>query len=109
MRDKDVRGPNLLDAEKYPKITFKSKSVEAAGAGKLKVTGDLTIHGVTKPVVLDVEGLVGPVKDPRGNSHLGASGTAKIDFGMNGFPGLAGNDVSITIDVELVKPTAERD
>src|SRR5258706_7961112 len=56
MRDNDVRSPHFLDVAKYPTITFKSKKAEAAGAGKLKITGDLTIHGVTKEVVLDVEG-----------------------------------------------------
>jgi len=109
MRDNDIRGPNLLYVEKYRKITFRSKSVEPVGASKLKITGDLMIHGVTKQVVLDVDGPTGPVKDPRGNLHLGASGTTKIDrrdFGVNGFAGLVGNDVSITIDVELVNPTA---
>lgn len=56
MRDKDLRSDHFFDVAKYPEITFKSKRVEAAGAGKLKVTGDLTIHGVTKEVVLDVDG-----------------------------------------------------
>src|SRR6266581_4837561 len=63
MRDNDLRSPKLLDVEKYPTITFSSKRVEAAGKGKLKVTGDLTIHGVTKEVVLDVEGPSEPIKD----------------------------------------------
>ncbi len=56
MRDNDLRSPRFLDAQKYPTITFQSKKVEAVGEGKLKVTGDLTIHGVTKEVVLDVDG-----------------------------------------------------
>jgi polyisoprenoid-binding protein YceI len=54
MRDNDLRSPNYLDVKKYPTITFQSKKVEASGGGKLKVTGDLTIHGVTKEVVLDL-------------------------------------------------------
>ena len=78
MRDKDLRSPNFLDVEKYPTITFKSKRAESAGAGKLKITGDLTIHGVTREVVLDVDGPTAPVKDPRGNLHMGASATTKI-------------------------------
>jgi|SRR6516225_7889848 len=109
MRDKDVRGPHYLDVAKYPTITFKSKSVEAAGAGKLKVTGDLTLHGVTKEVVLDVDGPSPPVKDPRGNPHMGASATAKInrqDFGMTGMSGMVGDEVTIVIDVELVQHLA---
>ncbi len=106
MRDKDLRSPNFLDVEKYPTITFKSKRAEAAGAGKLKITGDLTIHGVTREVVLDVDGPTAPVKDPRGNLHMGASATTKIsrkDFGVNGAPAMAGDEISITIDTELIK------
>ena len=61
-RDNDVRSPKFLDAQKFPTITFKSKRVETAGAGKLRMTGDLTIHGVTKEVVLDVDGPTQAVK-----------------------------------------------
>ena len=108
-RDKDLRSPNFFDVEKFPTITFKSKHVESAGKGKLKVTGDLTIHGVTKEVVLDVDGPNGPFKDPRGNQHMGASATTQInrqDFGVKGAPGGVGDDVQITIDVEAVKPAS---
>src|SRR5262250_136185 len=55
-RDQDLRSANFFEVEKFPTLTFKSKKVESAGAGKLKITGDLTMHGVTKEVVLDVEG-----------------------------------------------------
>jgi polyisoprenoid-binding protein YceI len=106
MRDNDLRSPNFFDVAKYPTITFKSKRTESAGAGKLKITGDLTIHGVTKEVVLDVDGPSAPVKDPRGNVHMGASAATKIsrkDFGVNGAPTMAGDEISITIDAELVK------
>lgn len=106
MRDKDLRSPNFLDVEKYPSITFKSKRTESAGAGKLKITGDLTLHGVTKEVVLDVDGPSAPVKDPRGNFHMGASASTKInrrEFGVNGAPTMAGDELTITIDTELVK------
>ena len=65
-RDNDLRSPNFFDVAKYPTLTFKSKHVEAAGPGKLKITGDLTIHGVTKEVVLDVDGPTAPVTDPEG-------------------------------------------
>ena len=108
MRDDDLRSAKLLDVAKYPTITFKSKRVESAGEGKLKVTGTLTIHGATKEVALDVEGPSAPIKDPQGNSRMGASATTKInrrDFGVNGYPSLmVADDVFITIDVELVKP-----
>jgi len=108
-RDKDLRGPNFFDVEKFPTITFKSKKAESVGKGKLKITGDLTIKGVTKEVVLAVEGPNGPTKDPRGNQHMGASATTQIsrkDFGVSGSPGGVGDDVQITIDVELLKPAA---
>ena len=108
-RDKDLRSPNFFDVEKFPTITFKSKKVESAGKGKLKVTGDLTIHGVTKEVTLDVDGPNGPNNDPRGNQHMGASATTQLsrkDFGVNGAPGGVADDVQITIDVEMVKPAA---
>jgi polyisoprenoid-binding protein YceI len=106
-RDNDLRSPNFFDAAKYPTLTFKSKRVETAGTGKLKVTGDLTMHGVTKEVVLDVDGPSAAIKDPRGNQHMGASATTTInrkDFGVNGASTAVGDDVSITIDMELVQP-----
>ena len=107
MRDNHLRSPDFFDVAKYPTLTFKSKRVELAGKGRLKVTGDLTIHGVTKTVVLDVEGPSDSIKDPKGNQHMGASATTKInrqDFGVSGVPVMVGDDISITIDVELVKP-----
>jgi polyisoprenoid-binding protein YceI len=106
MRDKDLRSPNFLDVEKYPTITFKSKHAESVGSGKLKITGDLTIHGVTKEAVLDVDGPTAPVKDPRGNTHVGASASTTInrkDFGVNGAATMVGDEITITIDTELVQ------
>jgi polyisoprenoid-binding protein YceI len=112
-RDADLRSDNFLDIAKYPTITFKSKKIEQAAPGKLKVTGDLTIHGTTKEVVLDVDGPTTPIKDPWGNQRAAINATTKInrqDFGVkfnakldNG--GLVvGDEVSITIDAEMVKP-----
>jgi len=111
-RDNDLRSPNFLDAQKYPTITFQSKKVEAAGEGKLKVTGDLTIHGVTKEVVLDVDGPTPAIKDPMGPGRLrmGASATTKInrqDFGVSGLPAVVGDEITITLDVEMTKPAAK--
>ena len=106
MRDKDLRSPNFFDVEKYPTITFKSKHTEAAGEGKLKMTGDLTMHGVTKEVVLDVDGPTAAIKDPMGNERIGASATTKVnrrDYGINGGASVAADDVTITIDVEMTK------
>ena len=104
MRDNDLRSPNFFEVAKYPTITFKSKSVQAAGDGKMKIVGDLTIHGVTKEVTLDVDGPSAPVTDPKDNQHIGASASTKInrkDFGVGTNP-MVGDEVTITIDVELV-------
>jgi len=113
MRDNDLRSEKFFDVAKYPTITFKSKRVEPGGDGRLKVTGDLTMHGVTKEVVLDVDGPSQAIKDPRGNSHMGTSATTTInrrDFGVGNIPtAMVGDNVAITLDMELVKPsTANR-
>jgi polyisoprenoid-binding protein YceI len=105
MRDKDLRSDHFFDVAKYPTLTFQSKKVESAGAGKLKVAGDLTIHGVTKQVVLDVDGPTAPVKDPRGNSRRGISATTTIsraDYGMTFDSPMVGDQIAIQLDVELV-------
>jgi polyisoprenoid-binding protein YceI len=116
-RDKDLRSDRFFDVEKYPTLTFKSTKVEQPEPGKLKVTGDLTIHGVTKQVVLDVEGPTAPVKDPWGNQRAAANATTKInrqDFGvkwnakMDNGGLVVGDDVAITIDVELVQKDAPK-
>ena len=107
MRDKDLRSDHFLDVAKYPAITFQSKQTKVAGEGKLQITGDLTIHGVTKEVTLDVDGPTAPIKDPWGNQRMGASASTKIsrkDFGVSGAPGAVGDEITITIDVELIQP-----
>jgi polyisoprenoid-binding protein YceI len=115
-RDKDLKSDKFFDVAHYPSITFKSKKVEQAGAGKLKVTGDLTIRGTTKEVVLDVEGPTAPVKDPWGNQRAAVTATTKInrqDFGvkwnatMDNGGVVLGDDVAITLDVEMVKQGAK--
>lgn len=106
MRDNDLKGPNFFDAAKYPTITFTSKRVTAGSTGKLLVTGDLNMHGVSKEVVLEVDTPGTPVKDPKGNLHIGSSATTKInrhDFGVNGASAMVGDEVTITIDMELVQ------
>ncbi len=111
-RDNDLRSEKFFDVAHYPSITFKSRKVEQVAPGKLKVTGDLTIRGTTKEVVLDVEGPTAPMKDPWGNTRTAANATTKInrqDFGVKWNATLdnggvvVGDDVSIIIDVELVK------
>lgn len=104
-RDRDLKGPNFFDVEKYPTITFKSTSVRAAGENRFAVDGDLTIHGVTKPVTLQVEATPA-VKDAKGNERRGAEATTKLsrkDFGVNGTPTMVGDEVQITIDLEAVR------
>lgn len=110
MRDNDLRSPNYLDVQKYPTITFHSKQTKSAGAGKLQITGDLTIHGVSKEVVLDVDGPSAAIKDPWGNQRIGASASTKIsrkDFGITNLPGVIGDEITITIDTELFQPQAK--
>lgn len=111
-RDKDLKSANFFDVEKYPTLTFKSKRVESAGAGKLKLIGDLTMHGTTREVAFDVDGPSPVIKDPRGNLHIGASASTKVnrkDFGMtfnrvmDGGGVVVGDEVAVVIDVELVK------
>ncbi len=107
MRDNDLRSPRFFDVQKYPSITFHSKSVKVAGAGKMQITGDLTIHGVTKEVVLDVDGPTEAIKDPMGKGQrMGASAMTKVnrqDFGVSALPGVVGDEITITIDVEMTK------
>jgi polyisoprenoid-binding protein YceI len=108
-RDNDLRSPNFFDVAKYPTITFKSKKAEAEGQGKLKIIGDLTMHGITKEAVLEVDGPSQPV-NAMGGVRMGAEATTKInrrDFGVNGAPTVAGDEVQITLDVELKRPAGK--
>jgi polyisoprenoid-binding protein YceI len=116
-RDKDLRSERFFDVAHFPAMTFKSKKVEQVALGKLRVTGDLTIHGTTKEVVLDVDGLTAPVKDPWGNQRVAASATTKInrqDYGVKWNAKLdnggvvVGDDVNITIDVEMIQKAATK-
>ena len=111
-RDEHLRGPDFFDVTKYPSITFLSKKVMRVDTNKLKVVGDLTIHGVTKEITVDVEGPTPEVKDLGGNFRRGATATTKIsrrDFGIvwnrvldtGGL--LVGDEVDIYVEVELIK------
>ncbi|MHB1795040.1 MAG: YceI family protein [Acidobacteriaceae bacterium] len=110
-RDGHLKSPDFLDTEKFPAIAFRSKKVEIVSGGG-KVTGDLTIHGVTREIVLDVEGPTPEIKDPWGKQRIGASATAKLsrkDFGLTWNAALetggvmVGDEVKITLDVEVVR------
>ena len=111
-RDAHLKSADFLHVEKHPSITFKSTQVEPSGDGEAKVTGDLTIHGVTKPVVLQVEGPSAETKDPFGNVRIGLSATTKIkrsDFGLTWNAvletgGIAvGDELKIEIDISAIK------
>jgi polyisoprenoid-binding protein YceI len=111
-RDKDLRGDQFFDATKYPRMTFKSRSVAVEGPGKLKVLGDLTIKGITKPVTLDVDGPTGEIKDIWGLQRIGATATTTInrrDFNivynslLEGGGAVVGDSVSISLDIELTR------
>jgi len=115
-RDAHLKSPDFFDVAKFPNITFKSKKVTRVEANKYKALGDLTIHGVTREVTLDVEATQ-EVKDPWGNQRFGANATTKInrkDFGLTWNKALetggvmVGDDVDITIDVELVRKAAAK-
>jgi polyisoprenoid-binding protein YceI len=111
-RDEHLRGPEFLDVAKNPTITFRSKKSEKVAEGSYKVTGDLSLHGVTKEIVLTVEGPTPPAKDPWGKLRSGAQATAKLnrkDFGITWNKVLEaggltlGDEVSVTIDVEATR------
>lgn len=111
-RDEHLRSADFLDVAKYPALTFRSKRIEPLGPEEFKVTGDLTIRGVTKEVTFDIEGPTPPVKDPWGNVRAGITATAKInrkEFGI-AFNALTetggvvvGDEVKITIEAELIQ------
>ena len=111
-RDEHLRGPDFFDVTKYPTITFVSKKVIKADMDRLKVVGDLTLHGVTREITVDVEGPTPEVKDPWGNFRRGATATTKInrrDFGLTWNKVLdtgglvVGEEVNIYVEVELVR------
>jgi polyisoprenoid-binding protein YceI len=114
-RDTHLKSGDFLDVEKYPAITFKSRRVVPNGAEEMTVTGDLTIHGVTKEVVLRVEGPTGEGKDPWGNTRIGASAATKIkrsDFGLTWNAALetggimVGDDLKIDLEIQMIKAAA---
>lgn len=111
-RDTHLKSPDFLHVEQHPAITFKSKKVAQAGDGEWKITGDLTIHGVTKEVVLKAEGPTPEGKDPFGNIRIGASATTKIkrsDFGLSWNAALEtggiliGDDLKIELEISAIR------
>lgn len=111
-RDGHLKSADFFDAEKFPTLDFKSTKVEKTGADELAVTGDMTMHGVTKAVTFAVEGPSAPGKDPWGNLRIGLSATAKVnrkDFGLTWNAALetggvlVGEDIAITLDIQFIK------
>jgi polyisoprenoid-binding protein YceI len=111
-RDGHLKSADFFDVEKYPTMTFKSTKVAQKSEGEYAVTGDLTIHGVTRPATFAVEGPSAPAKDPYGYTRIGLSATARInrkDFGLTWNATLetggilVGEDVQITLDLEFIK------
>jgi polyisoprenoid-binding protein YceI len=111
-RDEHLRSADFFDVAKYPTLTFRSKRIEPLGAEEFKLTGDLTIHGVTKEVTLAIEGPTPSIKDPWGNVRAGITGSAKVnrkDFGLvwNALTEaggvVVGDEVKITIEAELIQ------
>ena len=111
-RDAHLKSADFLDAEKFPAMSFTSKKIERAGSDELNVTGDLTIHGVSKEVVLKVDGPTAEGKDPWGNIRIGASAATKIkrgDFGLTYNAALEtggiliSDEVKIELEVSLIK------
>jgi polyisoprenoid-binding protein YceI len=111
-RDAHLKSPDFFDVEKFPTLSFVSTRVTRKDDGELAVEGNLTIHGVTRKVVFEVEGPSQPAKDPWGNVRIGWSASTKInrkDFGLNWNAALeaggllVGDQVTITLDAQAVK------
>ncbi|HML27613.1 MAG TPA: YceI family protein [Hyphomicrobium sp.] len=105
LRDKHLRGADLLDTDKYPTATFESTSIKSTGPNKATVTGKLTLHGITKDVVIDAKH-VGGGKDPWGGYRDGFTGTTKIalaDFGILRNLGPATKDVELILNIEGIR------
>lgn len=106
-RDKHLRSPDFFDVVKYPVITFKSTSVKETAKGKLEVTGDFTMHGVTKRLTFPITNIGAQVVPMDKKVHAGfTDGELTLnrnDFGIKTFPGVLGDDVQISLNVEAVK------
>ena len=108
MRDNDLKSPNFFDAATYPKITFKSTSIKPDGQNKYKLTGNLTMHGVTKPVTMDLwyRGTKENPNSKKNNAGFKLRGTLKrsdFNIGANTPTVLVGDEVEIQADGEFAK------
>ncbi len=103
-RDGHLRSAEFFDVAKFPNLTFKSTKIVATGGGKFDVTGDLTLHGVTKPVTLSVDSVTPATKTPFGTTVRGLQATGKInrkEFGLTWNKALEAGGVAVSEDVKL--------
>lgn len=111
-RDEHLKSNEFFDAARFPTMTFVSRKVTQSGKGQMKILGDLTIRGISREVVLDVEGPTNEIKDPWGNTRRGASATTKInrtDFGLTWNKSMESggmmieDTVFINLEIEMIK------
>src|SRR5580704_8949404 len=109
-RDGHLKSADFFDAEKFPAVTFKSTNIDSTGGADYQVTGDLTLHGVTKSVTFSVEDVSVPSKDPWGNQRIGLSASTKLnrkDFGLTWNSALetggvlVGEEVTVSLEVQF--------
>lgn len=109
-RDEHVKGPDFLNTKQFPTITFKSDSIKKASDNEFEAAGQLTLHGVTKPLTTKIIKL-GEATDKKGTTRLGAETTFTVkrsEFGINTMPDAAGEDVTVTVAIEAIKEAAEK-
>lgn len=109
MRDTHVKSEEYLDTKKFPTLEFKSKSVKKLSDKEFELTGDLTLHGVTKPLTTKLT-KVGEAKDPKGNYRIGGETTFVIkrsEFGITAMPGALGEEIPVTIAIEGIREEAK--
>jgi polyisoprenoid-binding protein YceI len=113
-RDAHLKSPDFFDVEKYPQATFRSTTVEESGKDSYRITGELTLHGVTRPVVLNAV-FEGSAKDPWGGERAGFAATASVDrreFGLGwnkvleAGGVLVGDKIELTLEIEALKQAA---
>jgi len=110
--DAHLKNPDFFDVDRFPALKFKSTTIQSAGGRDYVVTGDMTIHGVTRSVTLQVKDVSQPAIDPWGNLRIGLSASTKVnrkDFGivwntaLDSGGVLVGDEVAITLDVQFIK------
>lgn len=108
MRDKDLRSSNFLDVDKFPTVTFRSVAVKPLAKDRFEVTGDFSLHGVTKRITIPMS-VTGTTSTPQ-ESRVGFEGSLALnrnDYAITYMPGIVGEDVSITLGIEAIKTDAK--